>query len=68
MTDVSINHLAIDPLPVARAALFRDAGQPPLRETHQRWKIPLAVTLPITIVVSLGVWAGIGYAVKSLFF
>ena len=34
----------------------------------QEWSIPLSVTLPVSLVISLSLWAGLAFAAKSLFF
>jgi hypothetical protein len=68
MAPVSINHLAIGQIPPVRPALFQDADRAESRAAPRERKVPLVITLPITIVVSLVIWASIGYAVKSLLF
>ncbi len=68
MTPASIDQLSLNRIAATKSGMFGDRAHARWRDPDAEWAVPLAITLPVTLVVSLGLWAGIILAVKSLFF
>lgn len=70
MIQSSLNQLAMNAMPATKPGMFQPG--PVWRATPRRdgreWTVPLVVSLPITLLVSLGLWAGIFMAVRAAFF
>jgi hypothetical protein len=65
MSQTTLNHLAITGRTSQKPGLFRTWV--PGRGTQKSETIPLAITLPVTMAVSLVLWIGLFLAIRALF-
>ncbi len=63
MSESTVRHLAMTPRSGAKPGLFQ--GWRSDRDASDG-KVPLAITLPVTVAVSLALWAGLFFAVRAL--
>jgi len=71
MTPTSVHRLALSPIVAGKPGLLQ--GKPDRGcETNKRaddegWSVPFFITLPVTVLISLALWAGLVLAVRALF-
>jgi len=70
MIQSSLNHLAMNAMPTTKPGIFQPGPvwRATPRHDGREWTVPLVVSLPVTVVLSLILWAGIFMAVRAAFF
>jgi len=69
MIQSSLSHLAINAMPATKPGVFQPGSiwRATPRGNGHEWTVPLVVSLPVIVLVSLGLWAGIFMAVRAAF-
>ncbi len=65
MSQTTVSDLAITGRAGEKPGLFRSGVS--ARDARKPGEVPLAITLPITMAVSLVLWAGLIMAIRALF-